>query len=461
MGLVDTLAFLWPAFAAGLILAGIHAYLGLHVLSRGVIFVDLALAQTAALGAAVATLAGHPAQGSSAYFYSLVFALGGAALLALTRTRHERVPQEALIGVVYVVAAAAVVLVLDRSPEGAERVKGLLVGNIAAVGPAEVRSLAILYGLVGLGHWCFRRRFLDLSLGRMPPGPAAFAWDFAFYASFAVVVTSSVRVAGVLLVFAYLVVPAAVGALVADRIGRRLTVGWSVGTAGTFAGLGSSVVWNLPAGAAVVVVSGLVLAGAMAARAALGQPGSRRRSLVRAGLAAGAAAGSALTVAALLLVAFPRWNHFWLTAIERRLPVVETVFLSPAELEMRGYTSRAIARAEAEVVRLQRLQEAVRLGDRQFTEEQAFTVRQYLLGRQEILAGDRWVMSKLRERARVRQRFVLGLPLAGLGALAAWSAISRLRGMREAPRARHGRGAQPVEPAPASAARPSAAETPS
>lgn len=423
---LDALVFLWPALAAGLILAGIHAYLGLHVLARGVIFVDLALAQTAALGAAVATLAGHSSQGSSAYFYSLVFALLGAGVLALTRFHHRRVPQEALIGIVYVVAAAAVVLVLDRSPEGAERVKGLLVGNIVAVGPAEVRSLALLYGLVGFGHWLFRRRFLDLSLGKMPPGPAALFWDFVFYASFAVVVTSSVRVAGVLLVFAYLVVPAVIGALLADRISARLAIGWTVGAGATAAGLGASVAWNLPTGAAVVVVSGLGLAVVLTVRAALGERGRRRQALARAGLVAAIAVGISLTLAALLLMIFPRWNHFWLTAIERRLPALETSFLTPIQREMWRNTRHALARADTEIARLTTVQNAVRLGERQMSEPRREELRLYLIGRQEIAAGDRFVMDQLRLRARDRQRFVLGLPLAAIGGVLTWSAASRL-----------------------------------
>ncbi len=425
--MLDTLVFLWPALAASLILAGIHAYLGLHVLARGVIFVDLSLAQVAALGAAVATLAGHPSQGSAAYFYSLTFALGGAGLLALTRMRNQRVPQEALIGVVYVVAAAAVIVVLDRSPEGAERVKGLLVGNIVSVDAAEVRSLAILYGLVGFGHWVFRRRFLDLSLGRMPHGLASLVWDFLFYASFAVVVTSSVRVAGVLLVFAYLVVPAAVGALVASRIGPRLAVGWTVGMGATVAGLGSSVAWDLPTGAAVVVALGIVLLVAVVGRAALGTRDTRRQSLVKAGLVASGAAGVALVVAALLLAIWPRWNHVWLNTAYDILPALETGFLSSAELEMRERTVRAIKRAEAETEKLKGIQEAVRLGDRQMSEENQELLRKYLLGRQEILAGDRFVMRKLKERVRERQRFLFGIPLAALGAWMAWVALRRLR----------------------------------
>lgn len=423
---MDLLVFLWPAFATGLVLAGIHAWLGLHVLARGVIFIDLALAQVAALGAAVATLAGHPSQGDAAYFYSLAFALGGAALLTFMRAVRQRVPQEALIGVVYVVAAAAAVLVLDRSPEGAERVKGLLVGNILAVGPAEVRTLAVLYAAIGLGHWLFRRPFLALSQGLVPPGPAAAAWDFAFYASFAVVVTSSVRVAGVLLVFSYLVVPAVVAALATDGIGRRLAVGWAVGAGATVAGLAASLAWDLPTGASVVATLGAALALALGLRAALGERGRRRESLARASLAVAAGCGAALAAAGALLAAFPGWNHFWLTAVERRLPWVETLFLAAREREVREDTLRTGARDQAEIARLVALRDAVRLGERALDEEQQERLRQFLLSRQEVAAGDRFVLDRLRERARHRQRFVLGLPLAGLGVAAAWWAAARL-----------------------------------
>jgi zinc/manganese transport system permease protein len=420
---MDALELLWPALAVGLVLAGIHAWLGLHVLARGVIFVDLALAQVAALGAALATLAGHPSHGGAAYFYSLAFALGGAALLALTRTRSAKVPQEALIGVVYVVAAAAVVLVLDRSPEGAERVKGLLVGDVLAVGPAQVGRLGLLYGAIGAGHWLCRRALLDLSHGLVTDPRRALAWDLVFYASFAVVVTSSVRVAGVLLVFAYLVVPAAVGMLVAERVGARLAVAWLVGAGATGAGLGASLAFDLPTGAAVVVALGAALAVALALRAALGAPGRRRESLARAGRAAASAAGAALAAAGLLLALFPGWNHVWLTALERPLPALETLFLTDGEREVRADTLRTGARNETEIARLTAMRDAVRLGDLAMDEARQERLRQFLLGRQEIAAGERFVLARLRERARNRQRFVLGLPLAGFGAAVVWWAM--------------------------------------
>lgn len=420
---MDALVFLWPALVAGLVLAGIHAYLGLHVITRGVIFVDLALAQVAALGSAVATLAGHPSHGATAFGYALAFALGGAGLLALTRQRRPRVPQEALIGVVYVAAAALAVLVLDRSPEGAERVKALLLGDIVAVDPADVGRLAALYAAVGALHWLFRRPLLALSEGRLAPGPSAFGWDLLFYASFAVVVTSSVRVAGVLLVFAYLVVPAAVGALVADGVARRLAVGWAVGGGATLAGLAASLAFDLPTGAAVVSVLGLVLAGTLAARAALGPRGRRREHLARTALVVLMGGGAWLGLAGAALAAFPGWNHAWLTAVERVLPRVETAFLTPAEREVREDTRRAAARNDAEIARLAAMREAVRYGSRVMDAERQERLRQFLLGRQEIAAGDRFVLAALRARARARQRFALGIPLAAAGvALAWWSA---------------------------------------
>ena len=206
--------FLWAPLLACLILTAIHVYLGLHVLARGVIFVDLALAQVAALGVTVAFLAGHPIQSEAAYWYALVFTLGGAALFAASRTQRMTVPQEAVIGIVYAVSAAAAVLVVDRAPQGGDHIRQILVGSILTVTPGEVGTLALLYAPIGLLHWLVRRPLLDISFDPEGAGArrAVRAWDFVFYASFGVVVTSSVRLAGVLLVFAYLVVPATAAA---------------------------------------------------------------------------------------------------------------------------------------------------------------------------------------------------------------------------------------------------------
>src|SRR6266568_737366 len=219
------LDLLWLPFLACLVLTGIHVYLGLHVLARGVIFVDLALAQVAALGITAAFLAGHPIQSEAAYWYALAFTVGGAALFSLTRIRRAQIPQEAIIGIVYAVSAALAVLVVDRAPQGAEHIRQLLVGNILTVSAGEVGRLAILYAVIGALHVAMCRPILEISLD--PDGAAARGrtvrwWDFAFYVTFGIVVTSSVRMAGVLLVFSYLIVPAAVGALLGSSVGGRL-----------------------------------------------------------------------------------------------------------------------------------------------------------------------------------------------------------------------------------------------
>src|SRR5881296_1555208 len=204
--------FLWAPFVACLLLTAIHVYLGLHVLARGVIFVDLALAQVAALGITVALLAGHAIQSEAAYWYALAFTVGGSVLFSISRIHRAPIPQEAIIGIVYVVSAAAAVLVVDRAPQGSEHIKQLLVGSILTVTGDEVRALTLLYAVLGALLWAVRRPLLLISFD--PDGAAqrhaVRAWDFVFYASFGLVVTSSVRVTGVLLVFSYLVVPATV-----------------------------------------------------------------------------------------------------------------------------------------------------------------------------------------------------------------------------------------------------------
>lgn len=270
------LAFLVVPFAVTLILSGIHVYLGLHVLSRGIIFVDLALAQVAALGTTVAFLFGHEVEGAAAYAYALAFTLAGAVLFSATRRLATRVPQEALIGIVYVVASAAMILAVDRAPHGAEHIKALLVRDILWVQDwAVAAKLAAIYAGVGAFHWVFRRRFLDATfrpegLGRR----ALFLWDLLFYATFGVVVTSSVQVAGVLLVFSYLMIPSVMAALLAQSVGARLAIGWAAAFLASVAGLGASFRWDLPTGATLIVTFGaaLVLVGGIRVAVTLRSP---------------------------------------------------------------------------------------------------------------------------------------------------------------------------------------------
>lgn len=252
---------LWPSLAC-LVLTGIHAYLGLHVVERGVIFVDLSLAQVAALGATVAFLAGYDLHGAGAYFFSLGFTLIGAALFSLTRARKSRIPQEAIIGIVYAVSAAASIVIMDRLPEGAEHIKHILVGNLLAVSPQEVLKMAVLYSVIGLLHWLWRKPFLILSTDpaqALRLGYRIRLWDFLFYATFGIVVTSSVAIAGVLLVFSYLVVPSVAAMLFSEKVGVRLAIGWALGTFVSLLGLCGSYWMDAPTGATVICAFGLAL----------------------------------------------------------------------------------------------------------------------------------------------------------------------------------------------------------
>jgi zinc/manganese transport system permease protein len=252
---------LWP-FMASLILTGIHAYLGVHVVERGVIFVDLALAQIAALGATVAILAGMDPHGLGAYWLSLAFTFVGAAVFAFARTRRGHIPQEAFIGIAYAVASAAAILAMSKATGETEHLKDMLVGNILAVSRHEVLKTALLYGAIGVFHYIFRRRFLLISTDpeqAEAQGISIRFWDFLFYASFGFVVTSSVAIAGVLLVFCYLIVPSVGAMLFADRVGRRLAIGWTMGTLVSALGVYFSVLLDLPTGATIVCTFGAVL----------------------------------------------------------------------------------------------------------------------------------------------------------------------------------------------------------
>ena len=409
----------WP-FVAGLVLTGIHAYFGLHVLARGIVFVDLSLAQVAALGITVAILAGHPVQSAAAYWYALAFAGGGALLFALVR-RHERaLQQEAVIGIVYAVCAALGVIALDRAPQGAEHIKQILIGSIVTVRPQEVASLALLYVAIGMLHWLLRRPLLEVSFQPVlaaAKGRRVFLWDLVFYGSFALVVTSSVRIAGVLLVFSYLIVPAAIAGLFAAAVGRRLLLAWGLGATGTAAGLGASWAWDLPTGPAIVAAFGAATAAVALALALRRAP---RLLPVKILSAAAVAFG-------ILLMAFPQMDQPWLDALEHAAPSFQDVFLTASEHEIRQDSVQAIARASAELTLLRAREQDARWGMTQMTTENLDRLRQYLAARSEIQAGDQMVLTELRVQARARQRWGLGIPLLLIGTVA-WLLLWRRRG---------------------------------
>src|SRR3989475_4897869 len=218
---------LLPAFVASLILTGIHAYLGVHVVERGVIFVDLSLAQIAALGASVAMIYGADPHTAPSYWVSLAFAFLGPFVFANVRAKHSRIPQEAIIGICYAVASAATILAMSKATGETEHLKDMLVGNLLFVSWHEVIKTALLYGAIGLFHYIFRKNFLAISMNHdieRIGGMSVRFWDLLFYGSFGFVVTSSVAIAGVLLVFCYLIVPSVAGVRFSETIGQRLAL---------------------------------------------------------------------------------------------------------------------------------------------------------------------------------------------------------------------------------------------
>jgi zinc/manganese transport system permease protein len=398
--MTDALTFLWPSFLVAFCLVGIHAYFGIQVLTRGVVFVDLALAQIAALGGTVAFMLGHPAQGLATYAYSLGFTALAAVLLAFTRTWATRIPQEALIGVIYVVAAAAAILLIDRAPQGAEHLKQILTGNILTTGLDDLIIIVPLYAAVGAAHWLMRRRLAQAS---------SVAWEFVFYATFGLVVTSSVALAGVLLVFSFLIIPAAIGVLYADSLSRRLAIGWVAGTLTSAAGLAASFAFDLPTGATMVCAFGgaLVLA-------AVAYPfliGNARAALGRAAVATRWCFALALAGSALLLVAAPRADQPLLDAAEYALPPLRTLYLTRNEAATYAEAQEYAERHRVSAERLNAIEMASRAQGDMLSDETVQRMSSFLKSYGEMRRGEEFVMREVRSLARERVRFVVGAAL--------------------------------------------------
>jgi zinc/manganese transport system permease protein len=414
--MIELLAFLWPSFLVAICLVGIHTYFGIQVLARKVIFVDLALAQIAALGATVAFMLGHPAQSPATYAYSLAFTLLAAVLLTFTRAWDTRVPQEALIGVIYVVAAAAAILLIDRAPQGAEHLKQILTGNILTSGLDEVAAIVPLYAAVGLLHWLLRRQLT---------ASGTLGWDYVFYASFGAVVTSSVAIAGVLLVFSFLIIPAAIGVMFASSLARQLAIGWIVGTLTSAVGLAASFVFDLPTGAAMVCTFGGALA-----TAGLLYPflrGDRRRAPRVAIATARWGVVAILAGSAFQLAAAPRADQPLIDTVEYAFPSLRTLYFTRTEV-----ATYADANAYAEHYRI----EAERLNDaekRSRTEGDAIDdvsvarISSFLKSYGEMRKGEQFVMGEVRARARERVRWGLAPALLALALLLAPVPWHRLR----------------------------------
>jgi len=253
----------WPLVAC-LILPGILVYYGLHIVRREIIFVDLALAQVAALGTCLGLLLQHETNDWRTYFYSLGFSFIGAIIFTFTRNmpRH-RVPQEAIIGIVYVVAAAGSIVLLSRgSAEANEQIKRTLIGDVLTVSPNQIWKTFALFAGIGVVHFIFRKQFLAISFEperAESEGLRVQWWDFLFYVLFGFVVTSFVQIGGVLLVFSYLIVPAVCANLLAKSLSAVMVIGWTTATVAGVAGLYVSYEFDLPTGAAIVCTLGAAL----------------------------------------------------------------------------------------------------------------------------------------------------------------------------------------------------------
>jgi zinc/manganese transport system permease protein len=406
--MIEPLIFLWPAFLVAIALVGIHAYFGIQVLARKVIFVDLALAQISALGATVAFMLGHPAQSGATYGYSLAFALLAAVLLAFTRTWGTRVPQEALIGVIYVVAAAAAILLIDRAPQGAEHLKQILTGNILTSGLNEVGAIVPLYAAIGLLHWLLRYRLT---------GTGSLAWEFVFYATFGVVVTSSVAIAGVLLVFSFLIIPAAIGVMFASTVARQLAIGWIVGTFASAAGLAVSFAFDLPTGAAMVCAFGVTLAVAGLLYPFLrGNHQNAWRVMIATTRWTGATilAGSALQMAAA-----PRADQPLIDILEYAIPSLRALYFTRAEQTTFADASEYAERYRNQAEQLNDLEIRNRTEGRAFDDFTVGRISSFLKSYGEMRKGEQFVMGEVRARARERIRWAVSLGLCAFALLIA------------------------------------------
>jgi len=249
-------------FAACLVLTGIHCYLGIHVVMRGVIFVDLALAQIAALGVAVGILLGFEAHSSGNYVVSLLFTFFGAAVFSAGRFRDRRIPQEAIIGITYAVSAAVAILILSKTAVDRDEIEHMLVGRLLFVDWMAVGKTALVYAAVGTLHYVLRSKFFAISESHeaaQANGLPTRRWDLLFYMSFGLVVTSSVEMAGVLLVFSFLIVPSVCAMMFFRTVATRLIAGWAFGFCASVIGLCISAEWDLPTGASVVAAFGGLL----------------------------------------------------------------------------------------------------------------------------------------------------------------------------------------------------------
>jgi zinc/manganese transport system permease protein len=428
--LEDVLAFAALPLAAAVVFTGIHTWFGLQVLRRNVVFADLALAQVSALGATVAVVAGHTVHSPAGYAYTLAFTAVGALLLTASRGLARSVRQEAFIGVLYVFATAATVLVVDRSPQGAEHVKKMLVGGILSVTEDDLVKFVVLYGIIGALHWFIRRPLLAAARSEDGGNDAGkfLAWDLVFYLSFGVVVTSSVATAGVLLVFCFLIVPALVGNLFSSHVGAALLIGWAAGAVASAAGIFGSFLLDAPTGAVTVMAFAATLLIAGAIRAFITAPAAQRRRNRRVGLHAGGIVVCLLLgLSGAWVVVAPAGDHPLLAAVEMATGLGPDRFMTATERADYLEAIMVERRHNAEVDRLYERERQSRWQGEALTADDIRRMGSMQQTLTEMGRGERFVMDYLRTRARERERWYVGLPLAALGFLGAATLARKTR----------------------------------
>lgn len=406
---------------ACLLLIGIHCQFGLQVLKRNVVFVDLALAQCAALGATVAFMQGHLPQSTGAYAWSLGFAWGAALLLSLIRYAPARIPAEALVGVLYVASAAAALLLIEKAPQGAEHLKQILTGSVLTVSLEDLTQVAPLYALIGaLLGLAVRRGWLAQS------GVAGWLADLVFYAAFGLVVTSSVALAGVLLVFSFLIIPAIIGLLWANSSTRQLLLGWAVGGFAAGLGLLASYVLDTSTGATLVCAFALALGLALAVRA-LRDAEQGWRKAIRLG---GKGAVAVLLGSTVWLAAQPRADQPLLDAVEAWWPALRAAYFSPQDQTIYADAEHYVKRYSAEMERLGQLEVRSRWQGTALDDETLRKMSSFQQSYNEMIKGERFVMREIRSRAREQLRWPL-LVMLGASLVGVW--VWRLSRRRQTP----------------------------
>jgi len=427
----DAISLLLLPFAAAVAFVLIHAYFGVHVLRRNIVFADLALAQLSALGATVAFANGYAPASAAGFAYALLFTAIGAGLLTLTRPLAQFISQEAFVGILYVVATAATILVVDRSPQGAEHVKRILVGSILTVEPVQVLQFVLLYGLIGGLHWLVRRPLLAISGAGAATAlsPVAVSiWDFFFFLTFGVVVTSSVTTAGVLLVFSFLIVPAVIGSIFSRSLAVVLLIAWVSGILASGIGLAASYLLDLPTGAAMVAAFALalVLAGLVKALAFVNE--ERRGKNLR--IAARGGVGLALLLvlaSSVWLMINPAGDQPLAALFETATEMGPAGFLGASDRETYDSAARDMVRFQAEVDRLNAMERTARYEGTSLSDDDIRRIASYQQSFNEMTRGERFVQDVLRAKARSRERWIVGLPFAILALIGLGILVRRLK----------------------------------